>query len=855
MLPALLTVLGQVQPVFEFDYRGGRGLEVRVSGVPVIRGSSVQYYEPGWTKGYYSSNWQAVEVRKVDTDTVAVGFHGADGQAKGEETLHREGDRLKVHYHFEWSGPHPVQIEVSPGLIEAPVFEAGKMTADGQPTRSLAATADPKTDEFDARRYSADARSYAIESPLTNVEITSSIPLTLFDGRGYAQDWADGKSVWWHGALALDVANGKPVDFDLEYRFKPRPVTPDRTQTVSAQAVPITRAGIPDESIFPMIPKPQKAAFDYSKPLEVTGVFAFPAGQVRFWQEFKDALARRYVIPAPAKGAHPVNIDGGVSRMRLHPGAYTIDITAKGISVLGEEDEGLHYGMLRLARLVYAKGGKLWLPTGTMRDEPQTLFRGAHFFGGPEARLFQRKLWERVLLPLGMNKAVIQCERAEWKSTPLDPSEHPMKREELVGLFDDYRKMGVEPIPLIQSFGHMEWFFAGGKRLDLALNHAEPYAIDPEKPESRKALETLWDEAVDLLKPKQIHFGCDEVDMIGFTPNDPKRMTSLWTKQMAVLGGIAKAHDVKMMLWGDMALAPGEAPDATNGATKDEATARRAAIPEGAMICDWHYKPDPRPESFYPTLQLWKREEHTPIASAWYRPDNVRGFDLAATMEKVGTLQTTWAGYESSERGMIEALDQFTPMVLAADYAWSGRPEKVADLGYDPAAVFRKMYFDEPSPLRPVGGTSAKWGEGAAKPLEIGNAGFVSSAPISMRGILSAETMDAPTTIEVPFAAKGTRILLAMDTVHALSQGDPVADVEVQLADGKSVKRRLAYGHHIRANSDPAMVPYADRSADKSRGICAITVVLGDKPVAIKRVVIHQIGQSAGTRLYGITAR
>lgn len=848
LLPFLLAVYGPDASPFDFDFTD-RGLVVKVSGVPIVRGSWLQFYEAGWTLGYYASAWATETVKRVDGDTISVAYASPDGLARATQIIRRDGDRLSLRFRFDWGGDHPAKVEVAPAVLAANVFDGGALTADGKAGRAMSMAAYPKTPDFTARRFSPDARTYALKSSLVDLELKSSTPTTLFDGRGHVQEWAEGKSLFWYGALDLDVTKGKSTELDIDLRIRPNVLSASQDQTVAVKTAPMDRAVVPDESIAPLIPKPKRASLDYAKPIEVTGLFAFPAGQFRYWPDFKSALARRFVMGSPAKGVAAVNIDGGVSRMGIRPGGYAIDVSPKGISILGEEDEGLRNGVFRLAQMVYAKGGKLWLPTGQMDDEPQIAFRGVHLFTGPDARAFHRRLWERVLLPLGMNQVVLQCERTKWVSTPIDESEHPMAREDLAALFADYRKEGIEPIPLIQSFGHMEWFFAGGKRRNLALNPDQPYAIDPRKPESKQALDALWQEVFDVLKPKTVHFGCDEVGMVGFTPNDPPLMTQLWQRQMPILGDIAKRNGAGMMIWGDMALAPGEAGDATNGDSKSEAAKRRAAIPEGARIADWHYRPDPKPESFYPTLQLWKREGHTPIASSWYRPENVRGQALAATIERTGVLQTTWCGYENSEKVLVENLPTFSAMVLAADYGWSGRGDALDRLGYDPGEVFRKMYFGEPSPLRAIPGSAVTWGAGSTRRLAVGKTAFALCEPLATQSILDSELAKAPRVVSLPVAAKGTRMALALDTARPLTDGDPVADVEIELASGEIVRRRLVYGHHIRAAQDAAVIPYADRS----QGICALSFTLGPKVAATKRIVIREVSREAGLRLYGVT--
>jgi hypothetical protein len=844
--PFLLFMGVQGKPAFDFDVRSGQGLTVSVQGVPVVRGSWFQYYEPNWTKGYYSSNWGTQKVRRIDADTVEMSFEGADRSARGTERFQRNGDRLTLRYHLEWNGEKPVNIEVTPGMIWAPAFEAGQLTLDGAPTRSLAPKMFANGTDLEPRRFGPDAHALNLESPLTEVDVRSSIPLTLFDGRGYRQDWAERSSLWWLGALALQAAPGRPVDFEVEWRFEPHALAAPREFSVTTNVAPVGKALLPDERVFPMVPRPKRSTLDFNKPIEVTNLFVFPVGRVRYWDLFKTSLARRFYMPVPAKTAKPISIDGGVSKLSITPGGYTIDISAKGVSLFGEEDEGLKNAMYRLARLVFAKGGKLWLPSGRLEDEPAVAFRGAHLFVGPQARPFQRKLWDRVLSPLGFNKVVLQCERADWTSTPLDPSIDPMPRAELASLFADYRARGIEPIPLIQSFGHMEWFFAGRKRLDLAVNPQQPYTIDPRKQGTRAALEALWKEAVDLLKPKTIHFGCDEVDMVGM-PHDPALVTKMWQAQMPVLGEIAKRNGVSMMIWGDKALAPGEAPDAALGDDAENARLRRAAIPAGTTIADWHYKPDPRPEAFYPTLQLWKREGFRPIASTWYRPENIRGFDTAATLERVGTLQTTWAGYESSEAAMMQNLEQFTAFVLAADYSWSGRGDSVADLGYDPADVFRRLYFAPPSAVRSMPGSVIAWG--TARTAKVGRYAFQVGEPIALRSILQRGAEAAPTSVNLSANVSAKQIVFAVDTARAVEEGEAVAEIVIKLAHGKSVLRKLVYGRDVRAPEDARLTPFGEREG----GLCAVPVDLGG-PSKVVGIAFRSLSTTTGLRIYAATA-
>lgn len=839
----LLAALPQSAPAFDFDVQNG--LRVKVAGIPVVTGSWLQYYEAGWTKGYYSTANEETQTKKVDDDTYRTDFSGYNGIATGQITYHRAGDHLQVHYDLHWAGDKPVKIELTGGMISAQVMQNGSLTEDGKQARSLTPTKYliPSMDE---RKFAPDATDYFFDSPLVKLGIKTSSPSTLFDARGYDQDYAQGKSLFWFGNLSLDVSKDKPISYDIDWRFQSSPVPPAKTDSIALTANPAPDVISPDEQPPPIIPKPKTNELKFDKPLVITGNYDYPAGRVRFWDaDFTGGLKSRFEVPAFDKKAPVIHVDGGVSKLGFHPGGYQITITDHSISVLGEEDEGLHNGLRRLAMLAFPHGGKLALPTGYLSSNPQIAWRGVHLFVGPEARAFQKKLWDRVLLPLGFNKVVLQCERTDWDCMPnLKGERRTMSKEDLAGLFADYRAIGVEPIPLIQSFGHMEWFFDKGQNLDVAVNPAVPYAIDPRKPKSAQMIGAIWDEACDLLKPTTIHFGCDEVDMRGFPNDDAKLVTVLWKQQMTVLKGIATKHNAQMMLWGDKGLAPGEAIDATNGDSGTEAIQRRAALPKGAIIADWHYKADSRIESFLPSLQLWKKEGFKPIASAWYQPENVRSMDLAADVEKCGTLQTTWPGYFSDEKSLIENMEQFSAMVLAADYSWSTRYDKIDNLGYDPAEVFRKMYFGLPRPVSPGPGVQIFQGV-AKRDLKSGDMRFKLGDPIALRSLLSAP--QAASAVDLALSAKGKHIAFALDAADKCDDGEVIAELVVQTANGKQLMRQpIVYGRHVRTADDKGAMPFADRGEGFSVFELQLPAVS-----EVRGIHIESLSARGGLRLHG----
>lgn len=833
MLAAVLLALQT--PSFDFDYKSGSGLSIVAQGVPLVRGSWFQVYDAGWTHGYYMSLEANQKVSKPDADTIQVEW--ADGQVSGDAKFHRNGETLAADYRFAWSGDHPVYVETTAGMVWAPAFEMGSLLADGKPTRSLTPQkySSPSIEE---RRFSPNTSTYQLTSPVANLTVTTDRPHLFFDARGYNQSWAIGNQLWWLGAEDLKLEKDKPVTVHVEWKVSARSSSVAKNQTGVLKTSSTPRAVAPDETIPPLIPKPTQSSLDFSKPMQLTGSYSFPAGRFRFFSEFTRTLANRFVVPT---GGHAVAFDGGVSKLGMTPGGYRIIIRPTGVSVLGEEEEGLRNGLRRVAMLAFVKDGKLCLPQGELLDNPQSTWRGVHLFVGPTSKQFQQKLFEKVLLPLGINQVVLQCENTAWKAAGSYKNKATMTPEELASLWAMYREHGIEPIPLIQSWGHMEWLLQGNRYQDLKIDPRYDWSMDPRKPEMRKLITSIWDEAIDLLHPKIAHFGLDEVHFKGY--DDPEVVTKSWEDYVPFLANYAKSKGVQMMIWGDQMLAPDEAPDAGQAPDKAHSARRRAAVPKGTFIGDWHYLGDNRFHTFTPVLQMWLDAGMVPIASGWYIPDNVAGLAVAADIRKVGYLQTTWAGYESSEATMIPALNQFSAMVLAADYSWSARPETPDKLPYDPVAIFRKMYFDPPAKLTYTAGLQVPLGK---KARSVNGVSFLTGSPIALRAVTLPGGDSLPQSVTYSLEANGSMLDLALDTAVVGNDGEAVAEITVTMADGRTVSKTVKYGADVRAASDPAGTSFAIRQD----GLALLRLPVNGK---VKSLSVKGLNSYVGLRVQGIT--
>lgn len=834
-------------PAMEYDVRSGTGMTLRMGGVPIVRGSWFQYYESDWTRGHYSSQNNQQQFETIPNGFRAT-FRSGDGRAFGSQTYTRDANRLRVQYEFNWNGDRPVKVEVAAGLVWARGFQGGSLLLDQKPTRPLAPISYP-ADTIEARKYGSGFSEALFSSSLGRLKVKSAAPaLTVYDARGYAQRWAEGRELLWLGNQGVEVRRGTPVKFDVEYEIEPT-FAEGKKVVRSLRSAPIQVARYVHEVDEPIIPRPKQHLFNRDEPFLIGDELRLdvPESIAPARQEFLRAIQRNWIAPRlRVSSSSDPNIYCRVENIGLPAEGFEIRSNKKTIIVWGQDMTGLRHGLRTLASLAFAKDGKLWFPSGTLRDWPSVSWRGVHVFGGPEMRNFQTRLAERVIGPLRFNHVVIQAERTRWASQPKIHGILWNTREDLKAVFDLYRRMGIDPIPLIQSLGHMEWFFNNGQNLDLAINPGVPYTIDPRKKESAEALRKLWDEAIDLLRPQTVHFGLDEFANRGMR-KDPVFATEIWEKAVPILTEISRRRQVGFMAWGDQGLAPGQAIDAALGDDPYHAKRRRSILPEGAFIADWHYKNDPRPDRFMWSLNLWKDEGFNPIASGWFNADNIAGFTQAAYRTQAGYLQTTWAGYEHSEENMHREWRQYAALVLAADYAWSGRLDRATELEYDPNEVLARLFYREPSPMHPMPGLAAE----GVRPVRIGDFAFrMMAEPVSLMSVATAAGAGLPSEFEIETEGlKGSMLVLAVDAQQMSDERDPVADIDIELADGTIVTRRMLYGVNVRTATDRREI----LSGPRENGIGAQLIAL-EKDSAIKRIRLRSLSTLAGLRLHGITA-
>ncbi len=418
---------------------------------------------------------------------------------------------------------------------------------------------------------------------------------------------------------------------------------------------------------------------------------------------------RRLGQPPPAKNGGGVEIVLGeparmprVARLLAAAGAmpcahaegYVLLVEAGRIVVAGHDPHGTFYGAQTLCQMLGRDAHGVSARAGRVDDYPSLPWRGVHLFVGSHALPFHEKLVSRVLARLKMNHLVLQCEQARWDNLGKAAPPWAMSKRDLRTDIAYARRYGLTVTPLVNSAGHLPWLFKDPQNLPLAEDPDTPYAANVSNPATYVKLFALYDEVLDTFGSDTLGVGGDEITLRGRFPYRSKRkyptVAAAYTAHVTRLHDHLKARGVRTLLWADMLLAPGDALDATNAPSRAQAAEMRAALPKDIELADWHYRTS---DPFTSPLILRRAGFGPTLGGTWAVPGNIVSFSRALTAQgQRGLLQTTWAGYNSSEANLKHEKAQFAAFVLAADCAWNGGTLDPKRLPYDPSAVFDRLY-------------------------------------------------------------------------------------------------------------------------------------------------------------------
>lgn len=847
------------------------GFSIEYGGASIIKESSLRVMKPGWLATYYSleSGKQNITINDIPGGKEIVISHDSDSFT-GEHRITMLRDKITFDLRYKLLADiDDAGIEYTLGYISAPLITGCKYEADTYngyesgtiPLNAISAGWDGFVTKSSFKKMSIDSRVGKITME-TNGEPND---LILVDARGLRVTWAEKCPIFTLGAFRKILKKDEEKRSVVSLSFEPlpetaKPVIENKDKPISVKEVSNLRETTPKPVVI--IPEPKEIKLlsgDFILSNKTQIVVGEKAGTEDYYgaKSFATEVRSLYNIKLPilreseatsnsvilvgeaalnqtaAKAARA----NGISAPEKEEG-YAIKITPKQAIVLGYDQRGSYYGMQTLKQLVKASADDVMLQGCEINDYPSLKIRGIHIYTGKNALPFHRKLIDNIISRYKMNFMIIECDLLQWKSATEVTVPYAMTQEDLKKELEYAKEHFIEVIPQVSSLGHMNWMFMNKQHWDLAEDHEHPYAYCPSNPKSYEFIFKVYDEAIELFNhPRYFHIGHDEVTSVEAKfPCDEicskKSVGDLFIQDTLKVYNHLKEKGVGVMMWGDMLLAPGESPDACNMPDAKEAARLRSLIPGDVIITDWHYAIE-GPEHYH-SLKLFQDQGLKCLAATWYTPANIIHFSQAAKdNNSLGLLQTTWAGFDSSEQNLIDQKDQFTAYVLAAEYAWSSGKTSLEKLPYQAdGAFFSQWNRDTPVRHRLNGFTvdlssfynielankpgESNWiGSGAESDLSSAPTGIIrlgddlfkladstnTNSAIRLSSALDADSI-YPKSVTIPIGEKANSLIFLHTCVWNDTPDRIVGSYTMNYQDGESKEIDLVYRKNIGAWTD-----------------------------------------------------
>lgn len=365
------------------------------------------------------------------------------------------------------------------------------------------------------------------------------------------------------------------------------------------------------------LPKQLRALEGAWRPPEAVRAVVSPEARTR---RAAEELAARW--REAGQGTLAITVDDALPRYSLqlgaeapeflrppsHPEGYAIRVSPTGAALRGRDATGLLYAVYTFARAL--EDSAAGIPCAAVVDWPSMprrivmfdLAREQHF------RLDYMKSFLRRLSELKINTLMLYLEARYafarhrfWPEGSLTPPE----ARDLVRYGYD---LGVEVIPQVNCFGHMENLLVGDYAR-LRENPENAYNIDPTNPDTLPFLADLFDEMIETFPTSFYHAGFDEVWSLGNNPRTRALLERIgyaefYARHIRDVHDLLAARGKRMMMWGDMVLQHPEVAD---------------RLPKDIVVFDWHYEEAPlehRTPAFF--IERGFETVVCPIVGTWH---------------------------------------------------------------------------------------------------------------------------------------------------------------------------------------------------------------------------------------------
>jgi len=320
----------------------------------------------------------------------------------------------------------------------------------------------------------------------------------------------------------------------------------------------------------------------YGIGLKITKTSAIPKNRKAIVMgTFSNPLVKKYCSD------HKLNLTAA------NPGTegYILEVTPNTIVIGGSDDAGAFYGLQSLRQLIQSRKGMM-IQGVTVKDKPAFPFRAIRMYvPGPDNMVYLKRFMRDFMALYKYNKIIIEfnCMRLDnhpevntgWldfvkymqysrsnstegvhgeekNSSHYDAGDgFIIEKDAVRDIVGAAHENFLEVIPEIPSLTHAYYLLANHRELAEYPGDKWPDTYCPSNPKSYELLFDVYEEYLDVIKPKMVHIGHDEWwgAPLGACPLcRGKDYSELYA------GDVKKLHDyfakrgIKIAMWGDFLL-------------------------------------------------------------------------------------------------------------------------------------------------------------------------------------------------------------------------------------------------------------------------------------------------------------
>jgi hypothetical protein len=268
-------------------------------------------------------------------------------------------------------------------------------------------------------------------------------------------------------------------------------------------------------------------------------------------------------------------------------------VSANRVSVQGADPRGTFYALQSLRQLIAKRDGEIQIEGVNIRDWPDKGFRGIKLYlpGRQNIPFFKRfvrdfmALYKYNTLIMEMNASMRLDRHPELNTGWLEfvrdttyrrrnyPTGAPhdievnsthqdiadgdiLEKDEVADLARFVRQYHIEFIPELPSFTHSYYLLSAHKDLSEVPGEKWPDTYCPSNPASYKLLFDVYDEYIEVLHPRIVHTGHDELFMpVGLCPRcGNKDIGERYGEDVRKIHDYLAGKGIRMAMWGDMLL-------------------------------------------------------------------------------------------------------------------------------------------------------------------------------------------------------------------------------------------------------------------------------------------------------------